>query len=96
MPIDPEPPPTKFICSATSLDTILQRDTRALYDSGADDNTTNNPFIIHNLRLLPRQLWTRLKDAGQNEHLSRYGGECHLRDIKGTLSRLFLCVLLHP
>ncbi len=86
--IDPEPPPT--ICAASSLSTILSHDTRALYDTGADDNTTDNPFIIHNLRLLPRTMWSRLHDAGQREHVSKYGGECKIRDIKGHVLTRFM------
>ena len=52
--------------------------TRALHDTGADDCTTNNPFILHDLQLLPEDNWLTLHDAGHNPHLSKYGGTAKL------------------
>ena len=70
MPIEPEPPPFLSTVNAIvypsdkSLKSILQRQVCGLYDTGADDNTTNNPFVLHELALLPRNRWSRLHDAG--------------------------------
>ncbi|GFH55451.1 hypothetical protein CTEN210_11927 [Chaetoceros tenuissimus] len=45
-----------------------------LDDTGADDNTTHDQSIIHDLRLLPEDQWTKFKDAGKHPHVSKYGG----------------------
>ena len=45
-----------------------------LDDTGADDNTTHDMSIIHDLRLLPENQWTKFKDAGKHPHVSKYGG----------------------
>ena len=62
--------------------------TRALYDSGADDHTTNEPFIIFKLHLLPREEWTTLYDAGKKPHVTRYGGESYLRMKSGKMKSI--------
>jgi len=59
--VAPEPPPSTSIVRISTekvLQRALDKNTRALYDSGADDNTTNDPFIIFNLRVLPKEKWT--------------------------------------
>ena len=92
MPIEPEPPPFQLCVASVrkSIVDILAKNTCALYDTGADDNTTDNPFIIHNLHLLPRTQWTRLHDAGQREHLSKYGGFAYLKHENGCLLKRFM------
>ena len=62
--------------------------TCALYDTGADDMTTNDPFIIHGLRLLPKDEWTTLYDAGKRPHFSQYGGESMLRMNSGKIKTI--------
>ena len=49
-----------------NLSFMRSRATRGLYDTGADDCTTNDPFIIHDLSLLPEGQRTTLYDAGKN------------------------------
>ena len=85
MPIEPEPPP--LFSALMSLSIVnpnalirsehrryFDKNTRALHDTGADDCTTDNPYIIFSLQLLPMHLWIKLYDAGRNVHHSKYGG----------------------
>ena len=86
--VAPEPPPSTSVMKISTsrmLQKALEKNTRALYDSGADDNTTNDPFIIFNLRLLSKDKWTTLYDAGKTPHFSKYGGESYLRLKNGQL-----------
>ena len=68
----------------------LSKATRALHDTGADDCTTNNPFILHNLRLLPEDNWLTLYDAGHNPHLSKYSGNAKLCLASGEIKEFFM------
>lgn len=77
MPVPKEPPPDIQV-NASISSCKSTKATRALYDTGADDMTTNDPFIIHHLRLLPKNEWTTLFDAGKKAHFSQYGGESKL------------------
>ena len=88
MPVPKAPPPDiqKNIMSISSSASI--KETRALYDTGADDMTTNDPFIIHNLRLLPKHEWTTLYDAGKNAHFSQFGGESKLNLKSGKIKTI--------
>jgi len=64
--VAPEPPPSTSIMRISTekvLQRALNKNTRVLYDSGADDNTTNDPFIIFNLHILHREKWTTLYGA---------------------------------
>lgn len=61
-----------------------------LDDTGADDNTTHDMSIIHDLRLLPKEQWTHFKDAGKHAHVSKYGGYAVLQldHPPGTFKRI--------
>ena len=67
----------------TSLNVIFQRTKRGLYDTGADECTTNDPYIIHNLELLPVPERVTLFFAGKNPHYNFYGGYAILKDSDG-------------
>lgn len=100
MPIEPEPPPTiqSIVAIQSSTNCLIppsdhryyEKITRALYDTGADDCTTDNPYIIFDLGPLPRSSWITLFDAGRNAHHSRFGGWSILRLRDGTLKRFFM------
>lgn len=45
-----------------------------LDNTGAHDNTTHDPSIIHDLCHLPENQWTNFKDAGKHPYISKYGG----------------------
>ena len=75
--------PSKFAMSPMKM-------TRALHDTGADDCTTNNPFILHDLHLLPESNWLTLHDAGHNPHLSKYGGTAKLHLESGQIKEFFM------
>ena len=64
------------------------RATRGLYDTGADDCTTNDPFIIHDLVLLPSSERITLYDAGKNPHENLYGGYAIIFDEKGKRKKI--------
>jgi len=88
--VAPEPPPVDRQIVASSIkDGLIQKATRkvtrGLYDSGVDDHTTNDPFIIFKLWLLPKQDWTTLYNVGKKPHVSRYGGELYLRMKSGKM-----------
>jgi len=88
--VAPEPPPVdRQIVVSSIKDGLIRKATRkvtrGLYNSGADDHTTNDPFIIFKLQLLPKQDWTTLYDAGKKPHVSRYGGESYLRMKSGKM-----------
>ena len=72
VPKAPPPDNQPNIMSISSSASI--KETCASYDTGADDMTTNNPFIIHDLRLLPQNEWTTLYDAGKKAHFPQFGG----------------------
>jgi len=86
----------KYIHSITSdahssdLMSRYKRPTRGLYDTGADDNTTDDPFIIHNLRRLDANERVTLYDAGSHKHTNDFGGEGILRDQNGKDKIIFL------
>ena len=99
VPIDPEPPPTtRSIVAIQSPNCLIppsayryfEKITRALYDTGADDCTTDNPYIIFDLGPLPRSSWITLYDAGRNAHHSRFGGWSILPMRDGNLKRFFM------
>ena len=100
VPIEPEPPPTtqSIIAIQNSPNCLIpssdyryyEKITRALYDTGADDCTTDNPYIIFDLGPLPQSLWITLYDAGRNAHHSRFGGWSILRLCDGSLKRFFM------
>jgi len=58
--VAPEPPPVhdgQIVASSLKDDLVrraIGKVTRGLYNSGADDHTTNDPFVIFKLRLLPK------------------------------------------
>jgi hypothetical protein len=66
----------------------MGRQTRGLYDTGADENTTNDPFIIHNLRLLDEKERITLYDAGSHGHVNKYGGESILNVGNGKMKTI--------
>ena len=99
VPIEPEPPPVslpsiKHIYTVSSpsqsisLQSWRQRVVRALDDTGADDNTTFIPYIIHGLHLLPRQEWLLLRDAGGKLHLSIWGGDSYCKLCDGSMKKV--------
>ena len=101
VPIEPEPPPVslpniKHIYTVSSssqsisLNSWRRKVVRALDDTGADDNTTNVPFIIHGLRLLPRQDWLLLRDAGGKLHLSMWGGDSYCQLCDGSMKKVMM------
>ena len=88
MPVPKAPPPDiqKNIMGILSSASI--KEARALYDTGADNMTTNDPFLIHNLRLLPKNKWTTLYNAGKNAHFSQFGGESRLQLKSGKIKTI--------
>ena len=57
---------------------------RGIYDNGADECTTNDPYIIHDLALLPASERVTLYDAAgkKNPHYNVYGGYAILNECK--------------
>ena len=88
MPVPKAPPPDilQNIMGVSSSASI--KETRTLYDTGADDMTTNDLCIIHNLRWLPKNEWTTLYDAGKKAHFSQFGGESQLRLKSGKIKTI--------
>ena len=103
MPIEPEPPPGKSILKLFKPNhdsnkllinpqdhRYYEKNTRGLHDTGADDCTTDDPYIIFNLQVLPKHLWIELYDAGKNLHISRYGGISYLRMRDGSMKKFLM------
>ena len=104
MPIEPEPPPEPspvpsiFNLSRANYDLLIRPEhrkyynkvTKALHDTGADDCTTDDPYVIFNLQLLPNHLWINLYDAGRNVHHSKFGGFSFLRMRDGSMKKFLM------
>ena len=60
-----------------------KRATRGLYDTRADECTTNDPYIIHDLAILPASERVTLFDAGKNPHYNFCGGYAILKSSRG-------------
>ena len=68
--------------------TMKSRATRGLYDTGADECTTNDPYIVHDLAVLPASERLTLFDAGKNPHYNFYGGYAILGGCNGRQKRI--------
>ena len=101
MPIEPEPPPLSSALMSLSIvdpNALIRsehrgyydKNTRALHDTGVDDCTTDNPYIIFSLQLLPMHLWIKLYDAGRNVHHSKYGGFSFLLMRDGSMKKFMM------
>ena len=67
---------------------MKSRATRGLYDTGADECTTNDPYIVHDLAVLPASERVTLFDAGKNPHYNFYGGYAILNECNGKQKRV--------
>ena len=64
------------------------RATRGLYDTGADECTTNDPYIVHDLAVLPASERVTLYDASKNKNYNFYGGYAILNKCNGKQKRI--------
>ena len=85
----------KQICEVTKTKVTFDpsiimksRATRGLYDTGADECTTNDPYIVHDLAVLPASERVTLFDAGKNPHYNFYGGYAILNGCDGKQKRI--------
>ena len=62
---------------------LNERATRGLYDTGADECTTNDPYIIYDLAVLLASERVTLYDAGKNPHYNFYGGYVLVKECNG-------------
>ncbi len=64
--------------------------TQTLHDTGADDCTTNNSFILHDLHVLDLKDWFTLHDAKHNPPLSKHGGTAKWTLEDGSAKAFFM------